>query len=108
MASHPGTWQRATPAGATPCSANEASLVDALNEQGKFASTSDLRECKAKICLALSRSSRQECLCSWRDLFASALGALPPGLMLRSRAQARRLEARGRPDIATAEAALVL
>src|SRR3954451_20195369 len=49
MASHPGTRQRATPAGATPCSANKASLVDALNEQGKFASTSDLQECKAKM-----------------------------------------------------------
>src|SRR3954453_13601296 len=60
MASHPGTRQRATPAGATPCSANEASLVDALNEQGKFASTSDLRECKAKIWLALSRPLGEE------------------------------------------------
>jgi hypothetical protein len=31
---------------ATPCSINQASLEDALNEQGKFASTRDLRECK--------------------------------------------------------------
>jgi hypothetical protein len=54
MASHPGTRQRATPAGATPCSANEASLVDALNEQGKFASIRDLRKCKAKCLHAVS------------------------------------------------------
>jgi hypothetical protein len=33
---------------ATPCSVSQASLVDALNEQGKFASTCDLQECKAK------------------------------------------------------------
>src|SRR5580704_1196596 len=37
-----------TPAGATPCSVNKASLVDALNEQGKTANTPESAKCKSQ------------------------------------------------------------
>ena len=37
-----------TPAGATPCSINKASLVDALNEQGKTANTPESAKRKPK------------------------------------------------------------